>query len=76
MLALSVALCAFSPPTLSSVPHSRRDFIGHALCGAVGASSAGLALLPQPVLAVAPPSPQQILKSRAVYGSRGAKTGL
>ena len=55
-----------SPKLASS---SRRDFIGNSLLGVVGASSASLAMVPQ-AFAVAPPSPQQILKSRAVYGSR------
>ena len=55
---LMLALCPSTPPS------SRR-----AVLGAAAASSA-LALAPLGALAVAPPSPQQMLKSRAVYGSR------
>ena len=70
MLAVAaMSLCAFSPPlSRSSETHSRRELIGRALL----ASSSGLALAGpvMPASAVAPPSPQQILKSRSVYGSR------
>ena len=70
MLAVAaMSLCAFSPPlSRSSETHSRRELIGRALL----ASSSGLALAApvMPASAVAPPSPQQILKSRSVYGSR------
>lgn len=59
LLALATAACAFVAPL------SRRDCLGHALLGAAAVTSASPA-----ALAVAPPSPQQILKSRSVYGSR------
>ena len=54
-------MLALSP---STPPSSRRAVLGAA------AASSGLALTPLRALAVAPPSPQQMLKSRAVYGSR------
>uniref|UniRef100_A0A7S2CE98 Photosystem II Psb31 protein domain-containing protein n=1 Tax=Haptolina brevifila TaxID=156173 RepID=A0A7S2CE98_9EUKA len=63
MLTVALALCAFSPPPRNSLM-ARHEFISHALVGAVGVSMAPAAI------AVAPPSPQQMLKSRAVYGSR------
>jgi len=46
---------------------SRRDVIGRTLTGAV---SLGAVAIATPALAVAPPSPQQVLKTRGVYGSR------
>ena len=80
MLAATAALlCAFSPPssvTSSASPSSvmssagRREFIGSALLVSAVGASVSLASVPLPALAVAPPSPQQILKSRSVYGSR------
>ena len=62
---LAVGLVAFAPP--SRFQESRRDVISRAFAGAVGFGAASIA---SPALAVAPPSPQQILKSRGVYGSR------
>ena len=70
MLALTLAHCTFTPPPLSGMASSRRAFIGRALLGTAGATSGSLVMAPLPSFAVAPPSPQQILKSRAVYGSR------
>ena len=69
ILALPLALYGLLSPSplsssISTTTTSRRAVLGHTLLGA--ASS----LLPLPALAVAPPSPQQMLKSRAVYGSR------
>ena len=62
MLAVAVlAACSFTPP-------SRRELIGRAV---LGATATGCSVVtPLRAIAVAPPSPQQILKSRAVYGSR------
>ena len=60
VLVALLAVHGFAPPL------NRRDFIiTNAMIGAVAASAGAL-----PALAVAPPSPQQMLKSRAVYGSR------
>jgi hypothetical protein len=61
---LNMALAFSSPQSLLSAT-SRREVLGRALGGA---AAAGLAATP--AWAVAPPSPQQMLKSRAVYGSR------
>jgi len=62
MLAVAVlAACSFTPP-------SRRELIGRAVLGATATGCS--AVTPLRAIAVAPPSPQQILKSRAVYGSR------
>ena len=62
MLALAWTLCAFSPHAMPS----RRDFMQRALhVGAAAAVGAPAASFAKP-----PPSPQQMLKSRAVYGSR------
>jgi hypothetical protein len=75
MFGLVLALCAFAPPQPTRVTSTqlrsstRRELIGRTIWAA-GATAAGLALPMAPVSAVAPPSPQQILKSRAVYGSR------
>jgi hypothetical protein len=61
MFAFIVALCAFSPQ-----PIGRRETLGRAFqLGA--ATTIGL---PFAAFAVPQPSPQAILKSRAVYGSR------
>ena len=74
MLALTLAHCAFTPPPLSGVTmnaaHGRRAFLGRAFFGAAaaGAATSSLVIAPLPSFAVA--SPQQVLKSRAVYGSR------
>lgn len=76
MLALALAHCAFTPPPLSGVAMAspiasgRRAFLGRALFGAAaaGAATSTLVIAPLPSFAVA--SPQQVLKSRAVYGSR------
>ena len=64
MLQVCVLLCAFVPPTSVMTQSTRRDFVAGALF------SAAAAVAPTQARAVAPPSPQQILKSRAVYGSR------
>ena len=56
---------AFAPPQSLLAPTARRELLGRALGGAL-AAGATIA----PAWAVAPPSPQQMLKSRAVYGSR------
>ena len=69
IFALSLASNGLSSPTpplsSSSSTTTRRAVLAHTLLGAAASS-----LLPLPALAVAPPSPQQILKSRAIYGSR------
>ena len=62
MLALALAQCAF---TLSG---GRRTFLSRAFLGAAGAATSTLVLSPLPSSAAA--SPQQVLKSRAIYGSR------
>ena len=72
MLVLTLAHCAFTPPPLSGVAMAsgRRAFLGRAFLGAatVGAAASTLVIAPLPSFAVA--SAQQVLKSRAVYGSR------
>jgi len=72
MLALTLAHCAFTPPPLSGVAMAsgRRAFLGRAFLGAAtaGAAASTLVIAPLPSFAVA--SAQQVLKSRAVYGSR------
>ena len=72
MLVLTLAHCAFTPPPLSGVAMAsgRRAFLGRAVLGAatVGAAASTLVIAPLPSFAVA--SAQQVLKSRAVYGSR------
>lgn len=70
MLAMALAYLSFTPPPLSSVASSRRELIGRALLGTAGVASGCLVMAPLPSFAVAPPSPQQMLKSRAIYGSR------
>ena len=70
LLALSLASSCGAlvmGPSKAAPAMSRRAAVSRTLLGAAGAASS---LLPLPSVAVAPPSPQQILKSRAVYGSR------
>ena len=71
MLALALAQCAFTPPPLSggaTAASGRRAFLSRAFLGAAGAATSTLVLSPLPSSAAA--SPQQVLKSRAIYGSR------
>jgi hypothetical protein len=72
MFALTLAHCTFTPPPLSGVAMAsgRRAFLGRAFLGAatVGAATSTLVIAPLPSFAAA--SAQQVLKSRAVYGSR------
>jgi hypothetical protein len=70
MLALALAQCAFTPPPLSgaATASGRRAFLSRAFLGAAGAATSTLVLSPLPSSAAA--SAQQVLKSRAVYGSR------
>ena len=77
LVAVVLSVHAFAPPPVGrrdvighAPPVGRRDVIGHAVLGAAAASYGALAFAPLPALAVAPPSPQAMLKSRAVYGSR------
>ena len=70
LLALSLASSCGAlvmGPSKAAPAMSRRAAVSRTLLGVAGAASS---LLPLPSVAVAPPSPQQILKSRAVYGSR------
>ena len=72
MLALALAQCAFTPPPLSggATASGRRAFLSRAFLGAASAGAATSTLVLSPLPSSAAASPQQVLKSRAIYGSR------
>ena len=64
MFALALAQCAFTPLS------GRRAFLSRAFLGAASAGAATSTLVLSPLPSSAAASPQQVLKSRAIYGSR------
>ena len=72
MLALALAQCAFTPPPLSggATASGPRAFLSRAFLGAASAEAATSTLVLSPLPSSAAASPQQVLKSRAIYGSR------
>merc|ERR1711871_370010 len=67
MFFVGLSLCAFTAPP-AKWTGNRRELVGHALH--FGGGTAALLVAPAAMLASPAASPQAILKSRALYGSR------